>query len=224
MGNARGRKRRKNGFLELSEQSEVARKLMYEYRLSGGSGQELSWLTQQHRQPEKAIPVLVDWLDHLEERWENEDVEERELARILLIEALGTPSSRETAAIPALIAQFDHSKGLSVNTLWAAGNSLYRIPADDTYFDQLVGIALDPSWGSGREMVVDWLGRSQRKDEAAEAALSLLDDETVQGHALEALAQLRTQGIRDVIEPFTKSKNRWHRRTATRILNHLVED
>ncbi|MFF0491307.1 HEAT repeat domain-containing protein [Nocardia sp. NPDC004068] len=208
----------------MNEPSEVARALLSDYRKAGGAGQKLSDIAHFHRQPKSAVPVLAEWLDDLEARWGNTNVEERELARLMLVRALGSPSSRRTTAIPALIGQFDHSKKLSDKVLWAVGNSLYTIPADDAYFDDLVRIALDRTWGINRQMIVNGLGRSQRKDEAASVALSLLDDETVQGHALEALAQLRTQGIRDRIEPFTKSKNRWHRRTATRILNHLVDN
>ncbi|MGV9674780.1 HEAT repeat domain-containing protein [Nocardia sp. NPDC003482] len=208
----------------MTEPSSIAAELLNDYRSAGGHGRTLSDISGHRRQPKKAIPVLAQWLRELETRWEGGDPAERELARELLIRGLNVPESRNSPAIPALLSQFDRVKAIDELVRWAAGNSLYEIPADDSYFDELVAIALDRSWGMSRQMVVNWLGRSQRKDEAAEAALSLLDDETVQGHALEALARLRTQGIRDVIEPFTKSKNRWHRRTATRILNHLVED
>lgn len=53
-------------------------------------------------------------------------------------------------------------------------------------------IANNRALGFSRQMVVQWLWKSQRKDEAGEIALSQLSDESVVGHALEALARLRT--------------------------------
>ncbi|WP_328435336.1 hypothetical protein [Nocardia puris] len=42
----------------------------------------------------------------------------------------------------------------------------------------------------------------------------------MQGHVLDTLAGLRAQGVRDRVEPFLTSKNKWHRRSAQRIVRY----
>lgn len=145
------------------------------------------------------------------------------MARECIIRTLGCRKARKTTAVPALISQFDIIKNVSDNIRWTAGISLYDIPAGKEYFDELTTIVNNRDFGSGRQMVVDWLGKSQHPD-AATVALSQLSDESVQGHALEALARLRAQGIREQVEPFTRSKNKWHKRTAERIIRNLKDE
>lgn len=140
-----------------------------------------------------------------------------------LIQALGRRQSRKSQAIPALLSQYDHDKTMLEFTRWTAGNSLYDIPADDQYFDQLVAVATDPAFGMSRQMVVNWLGRSKRREEATAAALSQLAYDEVAGHALDALAKLKATGIRAQVEPFADSKIAWRRRTARKILSRLSE-
>ncbi len=117
-------------------------------------------------------------------------------------EGLSRKESRKTAAIPALISQFDHAKTTSSRVRWAAGNALYSIPAGKEYFDQLAVIAADRTFGADRQMVVDWLGKSRHPDAAA-VALAQLDDDTVAGHALDALSKLGAQGVSKQVEPFS---------------------
>jgi HEAT repeat protein len=205
----------------LTELSEAAQRLIGDYRRAGGSAHTLGEIHHFDYQPTAAIPVLAEWLTDLEDRWPGAESEERSRARESLIRALDVKQSRNSAAIPALISQFDTTKTIDEYVRWAAGNSLYDIPADDTHFDDLVRIATDRTLGMSRQMVVNWLWKSRRKDEAGAVALGLIDDETVQGHALEALARLRTQGIREQIEPFLSSKNRYYRQRARRIIDHL---
>ncbi|MEU0544935.1 HEAT repeat domain-containing protein [Nocardia sp. NPDC005978] len=195
--------------------------LLSVYRAAGGYGQDVSDIPRQQRQPAEAIAVLAEWLADLEARWPGSEAD-RDTTRLLLIQALNRRESRKSAAIPALISQFDSWKTISENARWSAGNALYDIPADDAYFDELAAIASNGSLGMSRQMVVNWLGKS-RRPEAASIAAAQLGDESVCGHALEALAKLRAQGIHEQVEPFAKSKNKWHRRTAERILRNLQD-
>ncbi|UFS99127.1 HEAT repeat domain-containing protein [Nocardia huaxiensis] len=197
-------------------------KLMNDYRMAGGSAREISDLSHPQRQPAAAIPVLARWLSELDLLWPGGESEARRLARLTLIHALTGRESRRTSAIPALLAQLDSRKEIDDFTRWSAGNALYEIPADDGHFDEMARIAQDRSLGTTRQMVVNWLGKSQRP-EAAAVASSQLDDETVQGHALDAMSRLRAQGVRNQVEPFTKSKNKWHRRSAERIIRYLED-
>ncbi len=141
------------------------------------------------------------------------------MARLMIVRALGVKESRKSVAIPALISQFDHAKIIGLDTRWAAGNALFDIPAGKEHFDALAAIASDRAFGRSRGMVVTWLGKS-RHPEAATVALSLVDDESVEGNALEALAKMRAQGVREQIEPFLSADKPRMRQLAKRILDH----
>ncbi|MFI6573583.1 HEAT repeat domain-containing protein [Nocardia fluminea] len=167
----------------------------------------------------KIIGVLSGWLVELEIRWPGDETRGRDMARLMIVRALGVKESRKSIAIPALISQFDHAKNIGLDTRWAAGNALYDIPAGREHFDALAAIASDRAFGRSRGMVVTWLGKS-RHPEAATVALSLVDDESVEGNALEALAKLRVQGVREQIEPFLSADKSRIRQLAKRILDH----
>ncbi|MGN2637654.1 HEAT repeat domain-containing protein [Nocardia takedensis] len=197
----------------------AANQLLEDYRSAGGYGATIHEISSRTSIKPQAIAVLAQWLVELESRWPGSETEGRQSARIALARALGCKESRKTAAVPALISQFDTGKPIGANARWAAGNALYDIPAEPSYFEELAAIARNREFGMERQMVVLWLGKS-RRPEAVEVAVSQLDDESVQGHALEALSKLRAQGVRDVVEPFLTSKNKWHRRSAERILRY----
>ncbi|MGX1772069.1 HEAT repeat domain-containing protein [Nocardia brasiliensis] len=197
----------------------AAAELLEEYRQAGGYGQTIPDIPNSVSLTPAAVEVVAQWLSELERRWPGPETEGRELARLSLANALGRKEARKTSAVPALISQFDIAKAMSARTRWAAGNSIYEIPAGIDYFDQLADIASNRAFGADRQMVVGWLGKS-RHPRAVEVALAQLDDTDVQGHALEALAKLRPQGVREQIEPFLTSKNKWHRRTAERIARY----
>ncbi|WP_431955454.1 HEAT repeat domain-containing protein [Nocardia lijiangensis] len=197
----------------------AATKLLDEYKLAGGHGGTIPEIAETTTTSPKVIAVLSQWLTELEERWPGPETEGRALARWCLSDALGTKKARDTAAVPALISQFDITKTIGSQARWAAGNALYAIPAGVDYFDQLAAIATNRAFGADRQMIVSWLAKSHHPDAVA-VALSQLDDDTVQGHALEVLSKLRAQGIRDRVEPFLSSKNKWHKRCAERILRY----
>ncbi|WP_067839710.1 hypothetical protein [Nocardia lijiangensis] len=197
----------------------AAQQLLKDYHYAGGNGQTIPDISRQPTSTPQIVAVLAGWLSELETRWPGPETEGRELARLTLANALGRKEARKSDAVPALISQFDLTKQTSSRARWAAGNALCDIPADSAYFDQLAAIATNREFGADRQMVISWLAKS-RHPNAAALALSQLDDETVQGHVLDALARLRAQGVREQIEPFLTSKNKWHRRSAERIARY----
>lgn len=196
----------------------AAARLLADYHQARGYADTILDIPNRSITPELII-VLSEWLTELETRWPGEETRARDLARLSLCRALGTKESRKSVAIPALISQFDHAKNINVHTRSAAGIALYDIPAGKEYFDQLAAIAADREFGKSRAMVVTWLGKSRHPDAAA-VAVAQLDDETVQGNALDALSKMRAQGVREQVEPFLKAKQSWHRRLAERILRY----
>ncbi|MBF6283898.1 HEAT repeat domain-containing protein [Nocardia farcinica] len=196
----------------------AAARLLADYHRARGYADTILDIPNRSITPE-IITVLPEWLTDLEARWPGDETRGRDLARLSICRALGTKESRKSAAIPALISQFDHAKNINAHTRAAAGIALYDIPADNEYFDQLAAIAADREFGKSRAMVVAWLGKSRHPDAAA-VAMTQLNDESVQGNALDALARMRAQGVREQIEPFLNAKQAWHRRLAERIFRY----
>ncbi|MBF6189031.1 HEAT repeat domain-containing protein [Nocardia farcinica] len=197
----------------------AATRLLEDYRRAGGHAHTILDIPNRSITLE-IIAVLASWLTELETRWPGPETEGRDLARLSICRALGTKESRKTAAVPALISQFDHAKDtITERSRSAAGIALYDIPAGKEHFDTLAAIAADRRFGRSRAMVIAWLGRSRHPDAAA-IALAQLDDPSVQGSALEALSKLRAQGVREHVEPFLNAEYASHRRLAKRILHY----
>ncbi len=89
------------------------------------------------------------------------------------------------------------------------------------YFDVIAEIVSDKSHGMTRQMMVLLLGKSkQNKERAEKIALELLEQEDVQGHAINALGNLRSVRAIEAIENFLSSKNEWHRREVRTALKN----
>ncbi|WP_439263441.1 HEAT repeat domain-containing protein [Nocardia sp. JW2] len=207
------------GIAQAESGHEAAASLLDAYRKAGGYADTIAEIGSRRQNSPPVIVVIAEWLAELEDRWPGPETRGRDLARLSLTNALNCSESRNTAAVPALIGQFEHAKPASARVRWAAGNALYKIPAGKECFDQLAAIAADRGFGADRQMVVAWLGKSKHPDALA-IAIAQLDDETVQGHALDALAKLRARGVCKLVEPFLFSEFAWYRRNAERIIRH----
>lgn len=201
-----------------SADDRAGQELLDDYQRAGGYGRTIFQFPDKPVD-EKIIATLSTWLFELESRWPGDETRGRDMARLMIVRALGVKECRKSVAIPALLSQFDHAKPIVLDTRWAAGNALYDIPAGKEYFDEMAVIAADREFGRSRGMVVTWLGKSRHPDATA-VALGVVDDETVEGNALEALAKMRVQGARQQIEPFLESKKPRIRQLAKRILDH----
>jgi HEAT repeat protein len=157
-----------------------------------------------------AVPVLMRWLPQLQGRSDRDEV----------VRALSVPWAKPAAARP-LLAEFrraidDNELGLA----WVVGNAL-EIVADDSVFDDLVGIVLDRRLGMSRQMVVLALGKSKRPA-AVPALIDVLDDVEVSGHAVMALGRLRAVSARDRVAPFVVDGRAWVRKEASKALARMV--
>jgi hypothetical protein len=79
-------------------------------------------------------------------------------------------------------ANFKTSPGL----LWAVGNAVYAI-ADREHVDQMIMTCRRHDLGCARQMLVLHLSRFKNTEEVFQTLVSLLPDESVRGHVLEAL-------------------------------------
>lgn len=175
-----------------------------------GSLTELRTSGQRYR---SVVPVLLRWLPRALDRQSKED----------LVRALSVPWARPVAARP-LIAEFgrvnesDDPTGTGLR--WAIGNAL-SIVADDSVFDDLVRLVENRAFGKSRQMVVIGLGRSKRP-EAVAVLVGLLEDDDVSGHAVKALAKLRSQDARPALERMVDDPRSWVRREAQKALDRLA--
>jgi HEAT repeat protein len=174
-----------------------------------GSLTELRTSGQRYR---AAVPVLLRWLPLVSDRNLKED----------LVRALSVPWARPVAARP-LLDEFDRVEmsddPTGTGLRWAIGNAL-SIVADDSVFDELVRIVENRAFGKARQMVVIALGRSKRR-EAVPVLIGLLDDDDVSGHAVKALAKLRSHDARPALERMVNDPRSWVRKEAQKALAKL---
>jgi PBS lyase HEAT-like repeat len=163
-----------------------------------------------------AIPVLVDWLEHLDERVPTAD---RDRVREGLVRALTVPAARPSAA-PVLLGEFRRvSDPTGLGARWVIGNAL-EVVADDSVFDEVAAIVRDPAFGRARQMVVLGLARSKDR-RAVPLLIELLDHEDVAAQAAMALGKLRAVEARSALERQLESPQPLVRREARKALAKL---
>ncbi|WP_353115080.1 HEAT repeat domain-containing protein [Microbacterium sp.] len=158
------------------------------------------------------MPILLAWLDLVSDpRVEAE-----------IVRALSVPWARPTATAPMIeafrrVPASVDPTGLGLR--WTVGNAL-EVLADDAFFDELVDLVQDRSFGRAREMVVLGLGRSKRR-EAVDVLLGLVDDPDVDGHAIKALSKLKAPAARAAFEEKLDADRAWVRSAARQGLARL---
>ncbi|WP_181905654.1 HEAT repeat domain-containing protein [Microbacterium bovistercoris] len=155
------------------------------------------------------MPVL---LSYLTPRTDLKTLEE-------VIRALSVSWAKPDAVAPmiSMFRNVDDPKELGVR--WTVGNAL-DVLWDDSHFDELAELAMDRSYGRAREMLV--LGMRRSKDpRAADILVGLLDDPSVNGHAVEALQKLAVPQARKGLEGMLGDERAWVRRSARRALEKL---
>lgn len=158
----------------------------------------------------KAVPIMTAALSEI--------TDQKTLME--LVRALSVPWAKPGATGPLvdLFRRVEDSTGLGLR--WAVGNAL-DVTWDDARFDDLVGLAREPSYGRAREMVVLGLARSKRP-EAGGVLIDLLDDADVDGHAVKALRKLRVPAARAGLERMLDDDRAWVRKEAQRALAALA--
>lgn len=104
--------------------------------------------------------------------------------REMVVRALSEKGMNE--AIPTLFRLFESETTTDSSLLWAVGNAIYTV-ASKEYLPDTLRACRDQSLGSSRQMLVIHASRFKNKAEVLDTLISLLDDSTVRGHALEAL-------------------------------------
>jgi HEAT repeat protein len=161
----------------------------------------------------EAVPVLLDWLAHLDERVPAPD---RPRLRDGLIRALTVKSARPVAA-PLMIELFKRADDpTGFGERWVLGNAI-GVVADESHLDELMSLAADRSYGKGRQMLVVGLSRF-RDPRVVKLLVDLLGDDDVVGHAAEALGKLKAADARAALEPLLGDRRPVVRREAKKAL------
>jgi len=117
---------------------------------------------------------------------------------IRAINELGRPSGLEgvvraltkknlNAAVEPLLGLFDdYTYTDDESLLWAVGNAVYTI-APREHLEACLRICGDSGFGMSRQHLIVHLSRFKKSEKVYEILISLLEDETVRGPALEAL-------------------------------------
>lgn len=157
----------------------------------------------------EAVPVLCAWLPRLERP------NQRESALRALTYRWAAPD-----AVQPLITEFRRTDEIGERHRWTVGNAL-EVMAADAYYDDLVELALDPAFGTGRQMVVLGLARCAKSPGRIDVLTSLLDDPDVSGHAASALAKIADPGSRATLESLLDDERAWVRKDVRRGLDKI---
>jgi HEAT repeat protein len=170
-----------------------------------GSLKDLAFTREQYRE---ALPILLRWL----RKAETADV------KSVIVEALSVRWARP-AAIKPLIEEFKRVDDSQQSLKWSIGAALGSI-ADETVVDDILELVQDTRHGTGRQMIVQALGK-MKDPRAVDAAIALLGDDDVAGHAIYALGKLKAERARLYIEPFLRHERSFLRKEAKKALGTI---
>ena len=76
------------------------------------------------------------------------------------------------------------------------------------------------SYGADRQMIAEALGRIG-DEKSVSILIESLDDDSVAGHAIEALGMIGDDSIIESIRPFTKHKIKWVKKAANKAIERI---
>lgn len=155
----------------------------------------------------KIVPILISWIPK----------QKSYMFKEALIRELSVPAAKEEA-LPVFINEFisAHNDDTASLYKWAIGSGLDVFASDDIV-DKLISLALDKKHGAARQMIVLGLGKIKdpvNKEKVTDVLISLLKDDDVAGHAIEALGKLEAKRARPYVEIFLTHKKVWWRNAA----------
>lgn len=156
-----------------------------------------------------AIPILLSLLergiDHIGMR-------EGVVRALAVKEAVGKVS-------PVLIAEYNRTPKDEMLLRWAIGNTIYTTITESDV-DSILPIIQDKTNGTSRQMFVSALGKI-KSEKVEDVLISLLDDEEVAPHALEALGRMKSKKAKDKISILTNHSKVLIRKEALKALKKI---
>lgn len=133
-----------------------------------------------------------------------------------IVRALTTPKARKTS-LSVLIEEFKKTK--SEQLRWVIGNAIESM-VDESDLKQLIEIARNKKYGSGREMIV-YVLRKFKNPQVVDTLLDLLEDEEIVGHAIESLKTLKPKRAKPYLVPFLDNHNSWIKNSAKKAIDGI---
>lgn len=169
----------------------------------------------------QAVPIMVDWLQHLDERIPPGD--ERRGWRVSLIRNLITKHAKgNRAAIDVLFHQFAIEPALCNEELEAAGFALAKI-CERSDFPRIAALIRSERDFPTKSVLVEWLGQI-KTEEAKKLAVSQLPNPATRIPAMKALVRQRATGVRDAVAEYLDNEHEIFRKEARKTLDKLPED
>lgn len=134
--------------------------------------------------------------------------------KIALLEDLAAIGCNKDILVKLILEVFD-SDNQNIY-LWEYGDLLYCIK-NFRFMDQYLKIISNKSLGSDRQMVILLVGKS-KIPEAIPVLKELLSDETVYGHALDALSHYKGSDILEIMNLYKNCKVKWIRDIALKYI------
>lgn len=181
------------------------KKLIEDVRKAGYEIQTIDDLMKISKENADLIPIMLDHLASVSD----------EIDKMFLVRCLGVKGFSQVTK--PIIQEFYQATNDGYR--WAIGNTL-SIIADRSCSHEMVEIAKNREFGSSRQMIVDGLWKFD-DPEIKDVLVSLLDDETVVGHAISGLRMLNDPSVIEDIEPFTSHKMTWIRNEAKAAIKKL---
>lgn len=169
----------------------------------------------------RAIPIFIDWLEHLEELIPGPENHHRQAIRVNLIFCLKNSVARgHPEVIDLMIDQLTRRPPLPGSAPDAAGYALARI-ATKKEFARIAKLIEELPSEVPKGSLIEYMGKV-KTPQARDIALHYLDDGWTY-FALKALIAMKTPGIHDRIEPYQLDPNAMVRRYARRAMEKLPE-
>lgn len=182
-------------------------KLIADVRKAGYEIQSINDLMKISKENADLIPALLEHLASVTDAGDKQF-----LVRCLTVKGF-------YQATKPLIQEFYQASGTKGSLRWAIGNALSTI-ADKSCSREMVEIAKNRDFGMSRQMIVYDLWKFD-DPEIKDVLVSLLDDETVVGHAVHALRRLGDPSVIPYLEPITSHKMTWIRNKAKAAIERL---
>lgn len=173
-----------------------------------------------HRTVPKAIPVVLDWLEHLEERIPGPETRHRELIRSRLIHRLNDPAIRgNQRAIDVATVQIRRQPARPSPCVGLAGQVLARA-ATVRHFDQIVAVFRELDDDNGDKFFLTAYFGKVKATQSRDIVLPYLDRWA--NIVIPALIKMNATGVRDLIAPHLKDSWPPTRRYARRAMERLT--
>jgi hypothetical protein len=167
----------------------------------------------------QAVPIMVDWLQHFDERIP-EDADRPAWRSSLLRNLITKHAKGNRAAIDIVFHQFDIDPPLSNLELEAAGFALAKI-CDRSDFPRVAALLQSRRDYPAKFALVEWLGRF-KTEEAKQLAVSQLENPRTRDSAMAALVRQRATGVRAAVAKYLDDEV-WRKQTQ-KMLDKLPAD